>query len=173
MQQLSRSEVVIQLSTGAYERKPVFSLPLGKYCSNLHTVPVSEYKFSLGLKRSVGVIIFCSEAPKIQGAGEPPFYHWHQCVLHYQLPVLISHARCQISREYRSCRPNPHTQYRLVTMLVKKKINMYRNVVVFPNKILKFHIQFCKYLHTPGGGGGKQGGCRDFQKGIKSRHAMQ
>ena len=47
----------LPFSTGVYESKILFSLPFSKYCSNLQTV--SEKKFSFGLKKSVGVIIFC------------------------------------------------------------------------------------------------------------------
>ena len=91
-------------------RKPVFSLPFGKYWSNLHTV--SEKKFSLGLKMSVGRGSFLAEKYRKFGrTGELLFCHRRQCETRYQLPVLICHARCQNSREYTPRRPNPRTQY--------------------------------------------------------------
>ena len=68
---LSRSEVGITLNIGVYERKTDFSLPFRKYWSKLQTV--SEKKLCIDPNKSVRVIIFWSEVPKIRGVGGTPF----------------------------------------------------------------------------------------------------
>ena len=87
----------LRFSIDPYGRTPDFSLPFGKYWSNLHTV--SEKKFCLDPKMSVGGAFFAKKCRNYKGAGEPLFCHRRQCEIRYQLPVTIGHARCRNSWE--------------------------------------------------------------------------
>ena len=71
VQQMQRTEIGSTLSNGVNECKILFSLPFCKYCSKLQTV--NEKKLCIGLKKPVGVILFCSNIPKIWGNGGTPF----------------------------------------------------------------------------------------------------
>ena len=61
-------KLVVQFNTGVYGSKTLFSLPFCRYCSNLQTV--SKKKLCFGLKRSAGMIMFCSDLLQIQAGRE-------------------------------------------------------------------------------------------------------
>ena len=75
--------------------------------------------------------VFFAKNSQSQGKTRKPLcshrLQWEIC---YQLPVIICHARCQISREYPSCRPNSHPQYiRDKYMIGQFDVHMNINIV--------------------------------------------
>ena len=85
-------KLVVQYSIEPYERKPDFSLPFGKYCSNLRIV--IEKKLCFGLKESLGIIILCSDLLKTGQGRETPSLPYTS--MHFALPTSGLNLPCAV-----------------------------------------------------------------------------